>query len=46
MDQYPTPLDRTVLDEVGGLCMDQIIERVAGLGIGQLLARSSPRRPQ
>nr|WP_307624366.1 hypothetical protein [Nocardia lijiangensis] len=45
VDQYLTPLGRTVLDEVGGLCLDRIIERVAGLGIGQLLARPLSAEP-
>ncbi|WP_068051945.1 lipase family protein [Nocardia xishanensis] len=45
VDQYLTPLGSTVLDEVGGLCLDRIIERVAGLGIGQLLARPLSAEP-
>ncbi|MFI9508747.1 alpha/beta fold hydrolase [Nocardia sp. NPDC052566] len=39
VDQYLTPLGKTVLDEVGTRCLDGIIDRVKGLSVGDLLAR-------
>lgn len=45
VDQYLTPLGRTVLDEVGDMCLDRIIERVDGLSIGELLARPLSEEP-
>ncbi|WP_280234576.1 lipase family protein [Nocardia cyriacigeorgica] len=45
VDDYLTPLGRAVLDEVGTMCLDRIIERVEGLGIGDLLARPLSDEP-
>ncbi|MFQ6325753.1 lipase family protein [Nocardia sp. CWNU-33] len=36
---YLTPLGRSVLDGIGTECSGKIIERVRGLGVGDLLAR-------
>ncbi|MEV6429223.1 lipase family protein [Nocardia sp. NPDC051463] len=36
---YLTPLGRSVLDDIGTECLDTIIARVRGLGVGELMAR-------
>lgn len=45
VDQYLTPQGRAVLDSVGTLCLDGIIDRVHGLGVGDLLARPLGQEP-
>jgi hypothetical protein len=39
VDEYLTPEGRSVLDSVGAMCTPQIIDRVRGLSIGELLAK-------
>jgi dienelactone hydrolase len=39
VDEYLTPLGRSVLDDIDRRCLDRIDARVAGLAIGTLLAR-------
>lgn len=36
-DRYLSPLGRAMLDDVGTMCLDRIIDRVHGLGVGDLL---------
>ncbi|WP_280447373.1 alpha/beta fold hydrolase [Nocardia cyriacigeorgica] len=45
VDRYLTPLGRSLLDEVGDMCLDRIIERVDGLSVGDLLARPLAEEP-
>ncbi|MBF6497023.1 alpha/beta fold hydrolase [Nocardia cyriacigeorgica] len=45
VDRHLTPLGRSVLDEVGDMCLDRIIERVDGLSVGDLLARPLAEEP-
>ncbi|RJO77144.1 alpha/beta fold hydrolase [Nocardia panacis] len=45
VDQYLTPLGKSVLDEVGAKCLDGIIGRVKGLGVGDILARPLAEEP-
>ncbi|WP_167460738.1 alpha/beta fold hydrolase [Nocardia brasiliensis] len=40
VDQFLTPLGRTVIDEIATMCKPEIEARVDGLGIGQLLSKS------
>ncbi|WP_433207668.1 lipase family protein [Nocardia sp. CA-107356] len=39
VDEYLTPEGRSVLDSVGGMCTPQIMDRVRGVSIGQVLAK-------
>nr|WP_225725383.1 MULTISPECIES: lipase family protein [unclassified Nocardia] len=39
VDHYLTPVGKSVLDDIGTKCLDGIIDRVAGLGVGDILAR-------
>ncbi|WP_328401116.1 lipase family protein [Nocardia sp. NBC_00403] len=39
VDQYLTPEGRSVLDSVGAMCTPQIMDRVRGLSIGNVLAK-------
>ncbi|MEV0297295.1 lipase family protein [Nocardia sp. NPDC050710] len=39
VDRYLTPQGKAVLDDIGPLCLDRIIARVAGLGVGDILAQ-------
>ncbi|MFI7670629.1 alpha/beta hydrolase family protein [Nocardia sp. NPDC049526] len=39
VDEYLTPEGRSVLDSVGAMCTPQIMDRVRGLSIGELLAK-------
>ncbi|RMI34852.1 alpha/beta hydrolase [Nocardia stercoris] len=39
LDSYLSPTGRAVLDDVGGLCLDGMATRVAGLDVGQLLSK-------
>ncbi|WP_280393368.1 alpha/beta fold hydrolase [Nocardia brasiliensis] len=39
VNQFLSPLGRTVIDEIGTMCKPEIEARVDGLGIGQLLSK-------
>lgn len=39
VDGYLTPQGKAVLDEIGDTCLDGVLGRVAGLGVGDILAR-------
>ncbi|MFG1791959.1 alpha/beta fold hydrolase [Nocardia sp. NPDC049149] len=45
VDQYLTPRGRTVVDAVGALCLDGILDQVRGLSVGDVLAQPLDAEP-
>ncbi|MFE1592562.1 alpha/beta fold hydrolase [Nocardia sp. NPDC058705] len=45
VDSFLSPLGRQVVDEIGTMCQDDIDARVAGLTLGQLLAKPLGEEP-